>query len=92
MTALVEKLPVGSQLALTTRNEPGMPVGRLRAHRKVFELRSRDFAMAPSEAALLLNATGLNLARDEVETIVRRTEGWPAGLYLAGLSLRDEES
>ena len=45
--------------------------------------------MSRSEAAALLGASGLHLGNEEITTLVLRTEGWAAGLYLAALSLRD---
>jgi LuxR family transcriptional regulator, maltose regulon positive regulatory protein len=88
LEAIVEAIPRGSQLALATRGEPALAVGRLRAHRKVVELRTADLAMGRSEAAALLDRAGLRLGGEDLDTLVRRTEGWPAGLYLAALSLR----
>jgi LuxR family transcriptional regulator, maltose regulon positive regulatory protein len=88
LEAIVEAMPPGSQLALASREEPGLTVGSLRAHRRVVELRTGDLAMGRSEAAALLSAAGLRLGADDLDTLVRRTEGWPAGLYLAALSLR----
>src|SRR4051812_23751111 len=86
---LVDHLPPGSQVALASRTEPELlPVGRLRAHRRLVELRAADLAMTHDEAAALLH--GVDLAPGDVETLVARTEGWPAGLYLAALSVRDE--
>jgi LuxR family maltose regulon positive regulatory protein len=81
-------MPSGSQLALASRSEPGLAVGSLRAHRRIFELRAGDMAMTRSEAGALLAAAGIRLARDGLDTLMHRTEGWPAGLYLAALSLR----
>ena len=78
----------GSQLALASRCEPGLPVGSLRAQRRVFELRTGDMAMTRSEAGALLAAAGIQLASDGLDTLMDRTEGWPAGLYLAALSLQ----
>ena len=66
-------------------------VGRLRANRNVVELRHGDLVMTPSEGTALLGLAGLELGADEVKTILRRTEGWPAGLYLAALSLRESD-
>jgi LuxR family transcriptional regulator, maltose regulon positive regulatory protein len=86
--AIVDHVPWGSQLAIASRREPAMHVGRLRAHRKVVELRHGDLVMTPSEAGALLAGTGLDLERTEVEVLVRRTGGWAAGLYLAALSIR----
>ena len=54
LTAIVDHMPRGSQVALASRDEPRMPVGRLRANRGVVELRFGDLAMTPSEAAALL--------------------------------------
>jgi LuxR family transcriptional regulator, maltose regulon positive regulatory protein len=89
LEALVEHLPPGSQMALASRTEPELlPVGRLRAHRRLVELRPRDLVMTRGEAAALL--AGLDLRSGDVDVLVERTEGWPAGLYLAALSLRDQ--
>jgi LuxR family maltose regulon positive regulatory protein len=88
LSAIVDHLQRGSQLAVASRDEPRMAVGRLRANRSVLELRFADLVMTPSEGAALLTSAGLELRREELEGIVRRTEGWAAGLYLAALSLR----
>jgi LuxR family transcriptional regulator, maltose regulon positive regulatory protein len=89
LEVLVDHLPAGSQLALASRTEPEpLPIGRLRTHRRLVELRPRDLVMTRGEGAMLL--TGLGLEAADVEVLVRRTEGWPAGLYLAALSLREQ--
>jgi LuxR family maltose regulon positive regulatory protein len=90
LTALVEDPPAGAQLVLASRCEPPVRLGRLRAHREVLELTARDFVMTRGEAAGLLELAGADLAAADVDTLVRRTEGWPAGLYLAAVSLRDQ--
>ena len=90
LTALVEEPPPGARLVLASRCEPPLPLGRLRAHREVLELTTRDFVMTRSEAAALLELAGADLAAADVDTLVRRTEGWPAGLYLAAVSLREQ--
>lgn len=89
LAAIADNMPWGSQLALASRHEPRMPVGRLRANRNVVELRFPDLVMTSSESAALLRLAGVELADGQADTIVRRTEGWPAALYLAALSLRD---
>jgi LuxR family transcriptional regulator, maltose regulon positive regulatory protein len=81
-------LPPGSVLALASRSELQLPMGRLRAHRAVTELRTGDFAMTPTEAAEMLRMAGGALDAAVVEELVKQTHGWPAALYLAGLSLR----
>jgi LuxR family maltose regulon positive regulatory protein len=88
LDAIADCMPVGSQVALAGRREPGLAVGRLRAHRRVVELRTDDLAMGRPEAAVLLERAGVRLGGDDLAWLVRRTEGWPAGLYLAALSLR----
>ncbi len=90
LAALVEAPPAGAQLVLASRCEPPLPLGRLRAHRQVLELTPRDFVMTRGEAAALLDLAGAELAAADVDALVRRTEGWPAGLYLAAVSLRDQ--
>jgi LuxR family maltose regulon positive regulatory protein len=85
--AIGQALLADSQLALAGRSDSALPVGRLRAQRSSLELRAEHFAMTRSEAARLLGQAGVELAPEEVLSLVRRTEGWPAGLYLAALSL-----
>src|SRR5207302_5916620 len=59
-------------------------------HRALVELRMNDLAMTSSEAATLLRRAGLEIEFEAVQSLVRQTEGWPAALYLAALSLRDD--
>jgi LuxR family transcriptional regulator, maltose regulon positive regulatory protein len=86
--AMLEELPLGSTIALGSRSEPAIPVGRLRASQDLTEIRMQDLRMTVPEARTLLRRAGLELSTEAVETLTRETEGWPAGLYLAGLSLR----
>src|SRR3954447_17308684 len=86
--AAIADLPHGSQIALASRREPALPLGRLRAHRGMLELRSADLAMRRGEAAALVSSVGLDLHRHELQILMQRTEGWAAGLYLGALSLR----
>ncbi len=88
-TALKE-LPAGSTLALASRTEPPLPIGRLRANRALSEIRMQQLTMTSSEAAVLLRQAGLEPRAEQVEVLVSRTEGWPAALYLAALAVRDE--
>ncbi|MBV9000192.1 MAG: hypothetical protein JO304_14105 [Solirubrobacterales bacterium] len=87
---VLDHCPAGSTVALSSRREPPLPLGRLRAGRALVEVRVEDLAMRPAEAGMLLRQAGLELEFGAVETLVRRTEGWPAGLYLAALRLRGE--
>ncbi|HEY1511606.1 MAG TPA: hypothetical protein VGF93_21535, partial [Solirubrobacteraceae bacterium] len=90
VTTLLARLQPGSQLVLASRTEPALAIGRLRANRALTEVRAEDLAMTPAEAATLLRLAGLELDFESVRALYRRTEGWPAGLYLAALSLRGQ--
>jgi LuxR family maltose regulon positive regulatory protein len=90
LTSVVGRPPAGCQLVLASRSEPPLPLGRLRANREVLELTTRDFVMTHREAGELLERACVDLGAAEVDALVQRTEGWPAGLYLAALSLRDQ--
>ncbi len=84
----VERLPASVQLVLATRTDPTLPLGRLRAHGQLLELRADELRFTAGEAAEFLNGRlDLGLSEDDVELLVARTEGWPAGIYLAALSL-----
>ncbi len=88
ITGLLAWLPSGSQIGIGARAEPRLGLGRLRAGRALTELGVRDLAMSPGEAAALLRAAGLDPDFATVQALIQHTEGWPAGLYLAALSLR----
>ncbi len=87
--AASRELPPGSTLALASRTEPALPIARLRAHRLLSEIRMQQLAMTLTEATVLLQDAGLELDPEEVDALVRRTDGWPVALYLAALALRE---
>ncbi|HYH62080.1 MAG TPA: LuxR C-terminal-related transcriptional regulator [Solirubrobacterales bacterium] len=87
LVAVIQSVPPGSQVAIASRSTPPWPFGRMRANRLLTELSASELEMSVGEAAQTLAACGLDLNRDAVEMLVERTEGWPVGLYLAGLSL-----
>jgi LuxR family maltose regulon positive regulatory protein len=89
MVYLLEHLPESVRIALTTRSDPPFPLGRMRARGQILEVRAADLRFTDTEAAGLLNgALGLSLADEQIARLQLRTEGWAAGLQLAGLSLR----
>ena len=88
----VERLPDSLRLVLASRQDPPLPLGRLRARAQLCELRAADLRFSDEEAATFLNdVLELALRGEDVERLQARTEGWPAALYLAALSLRGRE-
>jgi ATP/maltotriose-dependent transcriptional regulator MalT len=90
LTLLLERLPPQLQLLLASRTDPPLPLARLRVRGHLVELRAAELRFTIEEtAALLREATGLELPADSVAALAARTEGWVAGLQLAGLSLQN---
>ena len=84
----VEHLPATTQLVISTRTDPALPLGTLRARGQLLELRADDLRFTGPEAGeFLTGRLDLELDPTDVELLVARTEGWPAGIYLAALSL-----
>jgi LuxR family maltose regulon positive regulatory protein len=90
LTTIASHLRVGSQLAIGARSDPDLPLGHMRAQRVLAELRMPDLAMTEDEAGRMLAAAGLDLDSAQVTTLIERTEGWPAGLQLAALSIHEQ--
>jgi LuxR family transcriptional regulator, maltose regulon positive regulatory protein len=93
LTFLIDHLPENLSVAITTRVEPPLPVARLRAAGNLVELDTGSLGFDSGESGLLLNGLlDLRLDQAEIDKLRLRTEGWPAGLYLAALSLRGTEN
>ena len=87
LAALFEYVPAGSQIVVASREDPALPLARWRAHGLVHEIGVADLRLDEEEAGLLLAAAGVELQSDALSALTEQTEGWPAGLYLAALSL-----
>ena len=87
----IERLPTNARLVACTRSDPAISLARLRARGGLREIRVRELAFTVDEAQELLDREGIELSGESVELLLERTEGWPAGLYLAALWLRDLE-
>ena len=86
---IIEHLPPQLHVVITTREDPALPLARLRARGQLTELRVADLRFIPSEAAEFLNQVmNLDISEEDVATLETRTEGWIAGLQLAALSMR----
>jgi LuxR family transcriptional regulator, maltose regulon positive regulatory protein len=83
----IKHLPSNAHLVLITRADPTLRLGRLRAAGQLAEIRAEDLAFNAQEASALLMSDGVQLSSEAVSELMQRTEGWPAGLYLAALSL-----
>jgi LuxR family maltose regulon positive regulatory protein len=89
LTYLLEHLPAQLHLVLSSREDPPLPLARLRAGGGACELRVDDLRFTRDEAAMFLADTvGVPLAAEAVDALETRTEGWIAGLQLAALSVQ----
>ena len=92
MRRLLDYLPDHVCVAIATRTEPPLQVPRLRARGQLVEVDADELRFALPEARVLLNELlDLELADEDVAALYQRAEGWPAGLYLAALSLRNRQ-
>jgi LuxR family transcriptional regulator, maltose regulon positive regulatory protein len=89
LSFLIEHLPPQLHLVVATREDPPIPLARLRVRGQLTELRAADLRFTPVEAAEFLNQVmGLKLSGEDVAALENRTEGWIAGLQLAALSMQ----
>lgn len=84
---LLEHLPPQAHVVILTRADPGLRLGRLRASGQLLEIRARDLAFNVDEVAQVMASGQVALSRSGVTELFQRTEGWPAGIYLACLWL-----
>src|SRR5256886_6181185 len=92
LTFLLGHLPPQMHLVIATREDPDLPLARLRARGHLTELRATDLRFTASEAAgFLTQVMGLNLSTEDIAALEDRTEGWIAGLQLAALSMQGHQ-
>ena len=89
VSMLADHVPGGSRLALAGRDQPPLRVARLRAEGKILEIGPGDLSLTHQEASALLRNVDLALGEGQVAELYRQTEGWPVGLYLAALYLKE---
>ena len=86
---LLLHLPQHVQIAISSRADPPLPLAWLRASGDLTEVRMADLRLPPEAAAAIIHRlSGVELGDHEVRELTERTEGWPAGIYLAALALR----
>ncbi len=92
LTFLLDNLPPQLHLVITSREDPNLPLARLRVRGLLTELRAADLRFTVAETAVFLQEVmGLHLAEDQIAALETRTEGWIAGLQMAALSMRGQE-
>jgi len=92
LTFLLKHLPPQMHLVIITREDPQLPLARLRSHDQLTELRVADLRFTSSEAAEFINQImGLNLSAEDIAALEARTEGWIAGLQLAAISMQGHQ-
>jgi LuxR family transcriptional regulator, maltose regulon positive regulatory protein len=93
MAFLLTHLPPTAQVVLVTRVDPPLPIGRLRASGDLAEIKTAELRFTAMQADELVRTVGtVQLDEADLGVLLERTEGWPAGVYLAALSLRGQPS
>lgn len=88
LLAFADGLPPGCRLAVSSRNRPATGLSRLRTQGRCAEIGPGALAFTADEAGAVFAGTGVRISGRAVQGLLRRTEGWPAGVYLAALALR----
>lgn len=88
LMVVARHLNEGSQLVLAARTAPDLPWSQLLTERRLLTIGPDELRLTPSEARAALAVVGVDLAEEDVTALLTRTEGWPAGVHLAALSLR----
>jgi LuxR family maltose regulon positive regulatory protein len=86
---LLDNLPMNMHLIMTSREDPQLPLARLRARNQLGELRVGDLRFSQLEVAEFLNEImHLQVSKEDISVLDSRTEGWIAGLQLAAISMQ----
>lgn len=89
----LDHAPANMHMIISTRADPPLQLGRLRASDQILELRTRDLRFDSEEATTFLNdVMRLGLSGEDIDTLETRTEGWVVGLKMAALSLKGHEN
>ncbi|MCB8987848.1 MAG: DUF11 domain-containing protein [Ardenticatenaceae bacterium] len=88
LEALILNPPPPLHVAIITREDPPLPLARLRAHNRLTEIRAQDLRFTGQDTARFLEALGLSLSTTDMAVLEKKTEGWIAGLQLAAIALQ----
>lgn len=90
LEAILNQAVAKLHLVITTREDPNLPLTRLRVRNQLTEIRAMDLSFSLDETCeFFLNVMRVNLSKEEIEILKNRTEGWVAGLQLAALPLKE---
>ena len=92
LAALLKYVPANTRIVVASREQPELPLGHWRAQGWLQEIGVADLRMDDLESGQLLEAAGIRVDASEASDLTARTEGWPAGLYLAALSMQTGEA
>jgi LuxR family maltose regulon positive regulatory protein len=86
----IEHQPAQLHLAIITREDPPLPLARMRSRGQMTEIRAYDLRFTLDEAIIFFNQSmHLDLAMETISKLETRTEGWAVGLQLAALALQN---
>jgi LuxR family maltose regulon positive regulatory protein len=89
---LLDHASAQMHIAITTRVDPPVPISRFRVRGALLEVRANDLRFSPGESAeFFRNTAGLDLSERQLQALCEKTEGWVAGLQMAGLSLEGRQ-
>ncbi len=88
---LLDHLPGNVHVVLIARSDPALRLGRLRVDGRVAEIRTKDLSFNADEIQAVLGVEGVRLTPSAIGGLANRTEGWPAAVYLAALSLHGRD-
>ncbi len=90
VSQLLAHQPPALHLMILTREDPPIPLGRLRVRGQMTEIRAADLCFSTHESQdFFKQVIGLELSPQDIQSLTKRTEGWAAGLQLAGLLLKE---
>jgi LuxR family transcriptional regulator, maltose regulon positive regulatory protein len=91
LAEVIDYLPEGVRVVAAARSEPSLPLARLRVAGRLLEIGPAELAFGEPETGAAASAVGRRLEAEAVHALQGRTEGWPAGVYLATLRPRGSD-
>jgi LuxR family transcriptional regulator, maltose regulon positive regulatory protein len=91
LSRLLEDTGERLRVLMTSRTDPPLPLHRYRVEGRLVEIRGDDLALSRAEVGTVLAQHRMSASEDVIDDVLRRTEGWAAGVRLAALRLRSQE-